>query len=283
MKHWSECRQPLPADGRCDVGYNCENQLLGKALSERHQQLEGAIEPNLSPQQCPHDILFLPQEADPRLPVSGYVQIGLTDMSLFHADLLLSNDDGCLPRLVAGEGEVESGVQSRRLAWLEDIGHSPKEYLDGVRSQAVACIRGIHASIFSDLFAWAGRWRTVQISKPGAIWPPPHYLDEAMQSFESDVLMKYPAESLTTEDAFCAGLAGIQGEFLAIHPFREGNARTIKLLTDLLAAQTGRPLLAYDTSEAGCHEYIEAARTALIGQGYAPLETIIRQALHQAL
>ena len=146
-----------------------------------------------------------------------------------------------------------------------------------------ALIRDIHASIFGELFAWAGRWRTVQISKPGAIWPPPHYLNEAMQSFESDVLMKYPAKSLTTEDAFCAGLAEIQGEFLAIHPFREGNARTIKLLTDLLAAQTGRPLLAYDTSESGCHEYIEAARTALIGQGYAPLETIIRQALHQAL
>jgi hypothetical protein len=27
-----------------------ENQLLGKALAERHQQLEGAIEPHLPPQ-----------------------------------------------------------------------------------------------------------------------------------------------------------------------------------------------------------------------------------------
>jgi hypothetical protein len=41
--------------------YNlCENQLLGKALSERHQQLEWAIEPNLPPQECPHHVFFLP-------------------------------------------------------------------------------------------------------------------------------------------------------------------------------------------------------------------------------
>ena len=114
------------------------HRLLGKALSERHQQLEWAIEPNLPPQQCPHHVFFLPQKADPRLRVSGNVQIGLADMPLFHADLLLLNHDSCLPLLMAGEGEVERGVQSRRLAGLEDVWHSFQENLDGVRPQAVA-------------------------------------------------------------------------------------------------------------------------------------------------
>jgi len=36
----------------------------------------------------------------------------------------------------------------------------------------------IHARIFDEIYEWAGRWRSVQISKPGAIWPPPHYVDE---------------------------------------------------------------------------------------------------------
>ena len=48
---------------------------------------------------------------------------------------------------------------------------------------------------------------------------------------------------------------------LEIHPSREGNARNIKLLTDLLAAlterqtdrQTDRPLLLYDQTEEGIH------------------------------
>ena len=58
------------------------------------------------------------------------------------------------------------------------------------------------------------------------------------------VLQKYPAKSLKEDEEFCGAVAEIQGEFLVIHPFREGNARTIKLMTDLLATQTGRPLLA---------------------------------------
>src|SRR5436853_1033497 len=66
-----------------------------------------------------------------------------------------------------------------------------------------------------------------------------------MQQFERDVLRRHPARQLD-DDAFCRAIARIQGEFLAIHPFREGNARTIKLLTDLLALQTDRPLLRYD-------------------------------------
>ena len=66
------------------------------------------------------------------------MQIGLADMPLFHADLLLLNHDSCLPLLMAREGEVERGVQPRRLAWLEDVWHSFQENLDGVRPQGVA-------------------------------------------------------------------------------------------------------------------------------------------------
>ena len=80
---------------------------------------------------------------------------------------------------------------------------------------------------------------------------------------------------------FCAALGEIQGEFLVIHPFREGNARTIKLGADLLAAQTGRPLLLYDQSEGGQRQYIEAA-SAAFKRDYAPMIEVIRQALAQA-
>src|SRR3954463_10824091 len=89
--------------GNFDSRALCENQLLRKALSERHQQLEWAIEPNLPPQQCPHHVFFLPQKADPRFRVSGNAQIRLANMPLFHADLLFLNYDSCLPLLMAGE------------------------------------------------------------------------------------------------------------------------------------------------------------------------------------
>ncbi len=59
------------------------------------------------------------------------------------------------------------------------------------------------------------------ISKPGVTWPPLDYLDEAMRTLENEVLSAYPASSLRADEDFCKALGYMQGEFLAIHPFRE--------------------------------------------------------------
>ncbi len=142
-------------------------------------------------------------------------------------------------------------------------------------------LRHIHARIFADLYAWAGRWRTVWISKPGVTWPPPDFLEENMQAYEQVVLRKYRPQALAEDEAFCAAVAEIQGEFLTIHPFREGNARTIKLMTDILAIQTGRRLLRYDPSEPGQNRYIAAAKAAF-KRDYGPMAAVIREALERA-
>jgi cell filamentation protein len=141
-------------------------------------------------------------------------------------------------------------------------------------------VRFIHARIFGGIYAWAGRWRTVTISKPGITWPPAIHVPQAMEAFESEVLRKFPASALALDDAFCAAVAEIQGEFLVVHPFREGNARAIKLTTDLLAAQTGRPLLVYDETDAGRETYIIAASQAF-RKNYRPMVEVIRAALSE--
>jgi len=142
-------------------------------------------------------------------------------------------------------------------------------------------LRHIHGRVFGDLYAWAGRWRTVWISKPGITWPAPDFLDGNMQTFERDVLALHPAHLLRDDDVFCAAVGKIQGEFLVIHPFREGNARTIKLMTDLLAEQTDRPVLIYDQTEQGQEAYIAAAKAAF-RQNYGPMTAVIRSALERA-
>lgn len=139
----------------------------------------------------------------------------------------------------------------------------------------------VHWTIFEKLYDWAGRWRTVTISKPGVTWPPPDYLDDAMREFEREVLLAYPASLLKTDQEFCRALGHIQGEFLSIHPFREGNARTIKLVTDLLGVQTDRPLMIYDDSDVGRTCYIEAAKAALV-QDFGPMTLVITEALTAA-
>ena len=123
-------------------------------------------------------------------------------------------------------------------------------------------IKHIHGRIFSDLYEWAGRWRTASISKEGTTWPPPDYLGEAMIAFERDVLAKFPATSLMSDDLFCKAIGHIQGEFV----------------TDVLAVQTGRLALVYDPSDIGRDRYIEAARSALL-QNYEPMIAVITSAL----
>ena len=62
-----------------------------------------------------------------------------------------------------------------------------------VRSETpmtIELLQHIHRSIFADLYEWAGRWRTVTISKPGVTWPPPDFLSDAMCAFERDILKK---------------------------------------------------------------------------------------------
>lgn len=142
-------------------------------------------------------------------------------------------------------------------------------------------LRHIHRRIFGDLYTWAGRWRTVWIRKPGMTWPAPDFLDENMQAFERDVLARYPAAALRDDEAFCAAVGEMQGEFLVIHPFREGNARTIKLMTDILAEQTDRPVLVYDQTEQGQEAYIVAAMAAF-KKDYGRMTDIIQSALERA-
>jgi cell filamentation protein len=177
------------------------------------------------------------------------------------------------------EGIIDSNTLLEREKEL--LAAAYERLLQEVRSDTpLTCdlLKHTHHAIFAPLYEWAGRYRTVWISKPGITWPAPDFLDEHMAIFERDVLAKYRPAGLHENVMFCRALAEIQGEFLVIHPFREGNARTIKLVTDLLAVQTGRLPLQYDQSEAGKEAYIAAAKAAFM-QNYSPMTDVIRGAL----
>jgi len=178
----------------------------------------------------------------------------------------------------------KSGITNLRTLQVEEEISLAATYallLNEVRSDTPITnefIRYVHKTIFGDLYEWAGQWRTVKISKEETTWPPPDFLEDAMQEFEKDVLKCYPANNLVDDDKFCKAVGHIQGEFLAIHPFREGNARTIKLVTDLLAAQTERLPLKYNMTNDGCKAYIEAAKAAML-KDFGPMSVIIGEAL----
>jgi cell filamentation protein len=71
-------------------------------------------------------------------------------------------------------------------------------------------------------------------------------------------------------------MAWIHTEFNFIHPFREGNGRTIRLFLDLLAVHCGYEPINYSTSTKT--EYINAC-IAGMSKNYKPMEKVMNKGL----
>lgn len=211
----------------------------------------------------------MPKQGRDKYDVSGDPEAQYIDA----AQTVLANKVGITDLAALQIAEEAALARAYELLFSEVRADTP------ITSELIALV---HHRIFGELYQWAGRWRTVQISKENTIWPAAQFLDASMQTFERDVLDRFPVASLESDEDFCRAVGEIHGEFLAIHPFREGNARTIKLVTDLLAAQSGRPLLLYDATEHGTLQYTAAAKTALARKDYEPMIGVIQQALAAA-
>lgn len=96
----------------------------------------------------------------------------------------------------------------------------------------------IHAYFLGPLYSWGGKVRTVDISKDNILFAPSHNIESALSDFEKIFNKNLPQLS-DSKRIVAAKLAFIHVELNAIHPFREGNGRTIRLFLDLLAAHAG--------------------------------------------
>ena len=66
-------------------------------------------------------------------------------------------------------------------------------------------------------------------------------------------------------------------ELVLIHPFREGNGRLSRLLSQLMALQAGLPLLNFSVIKGKQREAYFAAVRAGMGRDYAPMIEIFRK------
>ncbi|RZJ93071.1 MAG: cell filamentation protein Fic [Hymenobacter sp.] len=130
-----------------------------------------------------------------------------------------------------------------------------------------------HRLALGHLYAFAGRYREVNISKGGFAFPAARFLAASMQQFEQEWLRK----SLPRELNELLDLVGaVHGELLFIHPFREGNGRTARLLASLMLERQGYERLRWElVDEAAFPSYVAAVQQSGLGN-YAPMQTLIR-------
>lgn len=139
--------------------------------------------------------------------------------------------------------------------------------------------RATHRHLFQDVFPWAGEVRTVGLTHPRHEDPFafPHLVEGAL----AKQFRWLAAEgTLVGLDApgFASKAAHHVGELNAIHAFREGNGRTMRLHLQQLAAAAGHPL---DGTRLPAQAWNDASRTSFLTGDARALAAVIAQGIRQ--
>ena len=139
----------------------------------------------------------------------------------------------------------------------------------------LAYLQRMHRLALGHLYAFAGKWREVNLSKGGFNFPSAKYLDATMQEFERSMLKPLP-DLYADREALIRDVALVHGELLFIHPFREGNGRTARLLADMMAQKQGYGKLHWERiGRVRFDDYVQAVQQAAVSNRQ-PMEDIIR-------
>jgi cell filamentation protein len=187
------------------------------------------------------------------------------------------------------EAEFEPGSRGKVLRnklgiqRIRDMQQAESEALEAVQEWALSQfdtrhgftaedVAKLHRQWLGGIYAWAGEYRQVNVSKGGFLFAHAPLVPGLMREFERKHLARHtPCEGM--DDArLVQALAITHAELILIHPFREGNGRCARLLAWLMALQAGLPPLDFSPlARRNKEKYIAAIHTAL-GNDYAPLE-----------
>lgn len=130
---------------------------------------------------------------------------------------------------------------------------------------SVWLVQDLHRRAFGQLYDWAGQWRRT-VPNVGAYVPPDAArVPQLLYEFADEVRYRQqqlPAEP--TPEKVAEVLAYAHHRLVAIHPFTNGNGRTARLVTDLLAYNYGYQAVVLYQREPGeaRTQYLAAIRQA---------------------
>jgi cell filamentation protein len=131
----------------------------------------------------------------------------------------------------------------------------------------------LHHLMFSPLFVWAGRPRTVGIAKGGTPFCPPQNIDAMMSSLFIELEREQWLAGLDL-DSFIGRAAYYTCEINAVHPFREGNGRAIRFYVDVLSAKARDDI--FDWTKSSADEYLQAC-VAGFQQNYSRMISVLKR------
>jgi Protein involved in cell division len=136
-------------------------------------------------------------------------------------------------------------------------------------------IQQIHKLALEELYSFGGKYRTVNMSKGGFLFPSAQFIPQNMITFEKEILNKLP-NRYNDDEKLIDDVAKVHGELLFIHPFREGNGRTARVLANLMVRKQGRNGLHFERiDERIFPQYVNAVQM-VAERNYKPMREIIK-------
>ena len=163
--------------------------------------------------------------------------------------------------------QIEAQEQLRTLEELVRI-------YDQTHRFTAADVRRIHKIWLGSIYAWAGNYRQVNLSKGDFPFAAANQIPRLMIEFEKGPLREYTPCRFTEMSEIARAIAVVHTELLLIHPFREGNGRVARLLAVLMALQVGLPPLDFGNIKGRKRqEYFRAVQAGL-DRDYKPMEKV---------
>jgi cell filamentation protein len=135
-------------------------------------------------------------------------------------------------------------------------------------------LQTIHKRLFSDLYEWAGIYRTVDIAKGTSRFANFKHIEALVNTVFVDLQRDNFLKNLNKHQ-FSQRAAYYMGELNAIHPFREGNGRTQRELINQIAFANHWMI---DWQSMSTQSILEATISSFSGH-YEPLTRLIHEHL----
>jgi cell filamentation protein len=149
--------------------------------------------------------------------------------------------------------------------------------LDSETEISTQLLLEIHKIAFSELYDWAGTWRTTTVTVGQLTPPDPSKVLQLIYQFIDNLNFKIRNTETVQDHIDCLTFAHY--EFIRIHPFNNGNGRTGRILMNIIALKFGyKPLELYYREGDSRKTYIDAMKSADNGN-FEPLTTMIRKEL----
>ncbi len=156
------------------------------------------------------------------------------------------------------------------------------EIYDSKHRFTASDIKSIHKIWLDNVYEWAGEYRQVNLGKGDFSFAVSAQIPVLMKELERGPLRKFTPCIYNSHDRIAEALAVVHTELVLIHPFREGNGRTARILADVMAAQAGLPPLDFSGMARKKKAYIEAIHAGL-DRDYKQMEKIFMSVIRRTL